>query len=416
MRWLSAAVLLSLSCSEATNPTGPVGAGASIALSEAVLDLMAHESRTLTVVDGFGSAVTNSVVWSSSDTTVVRVDGEGLVTGAKHGSARIEARVGELTASAPVSVTGFVMPLQGVLNEDFYFHSYMDVGAGPVFQDYNCGEKAYDGHLGVDIVIQNFTRMDQGVNVVAAARGTVVATHDGEFDRQVEWLDGVTSNSVAINHAEGYETRYFHFKKNSVAVSVGEEVVAGTVLGQVGSSGISTRPHLHFELRRFGEAVSSFSGPCGDQLDYWAETLPYQDEFHLIQLDVTNRELQRGDLKQGVPSLDTLYTSDFVATFWFELHNVQARVSSSISIYRPDGTLFRERTHIHPSFASRYTWWYWWFVPTLGNNPGTWTVDYSYGGVMYGSKQFELVAATRPHPIAGRTPSGESRMAGSVRF
>lgn len=403
VNWRLATALLALSCSDATNPSSdatnpsnPAGPEPSIALSEVVLDIMVHESRTLTVVDGSGNAVTNSVVWSSSDTAVVRVDGEGLVTGAKHGNARVEARVGELTASAPVSVTGFIMPLEGVLNEDFYFHSYMDLGAGPVLLDYNCGEKTYDGHRGVDIAIRNFAHMDQGVNVVAAARGTVAETHDGEFDRQTEWLDGVTANYVVIDHAEGYKTRYWHLTKNSVVVAEGQQVVAGTVLGQVGSSGISTRPHLHFELNRSGEAVSSFAGSCGDNLDYWAETLPYQDEFHLIQLGVTNREMQQGDIKQGVPSLDTLYTSDVVATVWYELHNVQADVSSHISIYRPDGTLFRERTHIHSGFASRAYRWSSWYMTGLADSPGTWTVDYSYGGVMYGTKQFELVAATAP--------------------
>ena len=58
---------------------------------------------------------------------------------------------------------------------------------------------------------------------------------------------------VAIDHGDDSETRYAHL--SSVAVAAGELVRQGDVIGYVGSTGASTGPHLHFELRFDGRAV-----------------------------------------------------------------------------------------------------------------------------------------------------------------
>jgi murein DD-endopeptidase MepM/ murein hydrolase activator NlpD len=58
---------------------------------------------------------------------------------------------------------------------------------------------------------------------------------------------------VEIDHGGGFTTRYAHLK--SIEVAVGEEVAAGTIVGEVGSSGRSTGPHLHYEIRKDGDAL-----------------------------------------------------------------------------------------------------------------------------------------------------------------
>ena len=55
---------------------------------------------------------------------------------------------------------------------------------------------------------------------------------------------------IVIGHAEGWKTYYAHL--NSFAVSVGQNVSTGTLIGKVGSTGGSTGPHLHYEQRRNG--------------------------------------------------------------------------------------------------------------------------------------------------------------------
>jgi murein DD-endopeptidase MepM/ murein hydrolase activator NlpD len=69
---------------------------------------------------------------------------------------------------------------------------------------------------------------------------------------------------VVVRHGEGLETMYAHLRE--VVVLSGQTVVAGAVLGHEGSTGMSTGPHLHFEVRRAGMAVdpiTSFPGVFG---------------------------------------------------------------------------------------------------------------------------------------------------------
>jgi murein DD-endopeptidase MepM/ murein hydrolase activator NlpD len=82
-----------------------------------------------------------------------------------------------------------------------------------------------------------------GTEVAAAARGTVV--HAGPA--------GTYGNLVTVRHDNGFETRYAHLSE--VGVKVGDLVEAGAELGKVGTTGYSTGPHLHFEVRRDGQPI-----------------------------------------------------------------------------------------------------------------------------------------------------------------
>ena len=56
-----------------------------------------------------------------------------------------------------------------------------------------------------------------------------------------------------INHGGGVETRYGHMSRSNVVA--GQHVQRGDVIGYVGSTGLSTGPHLHYEVRIDGQAV-----------------------------------------------------------------------------------------------------------------------------------------------------------------
>lgn len=92
-------------------------------------------------------------------------------------------------------------------------------------------------HPGLDIAART------GTPVVAAAAGRVI--HAGPA--------GTYGNMIAVQMADGTETRYAHL--SAVDVKVGDLVGAGAHLGAVGSTGRSTGPHLHFEVRQAGKAV-----------------------------------------------------------------------------------------------------------------------------------------------------------------
>jgi murein DD-endopeptidase MepM/ murein hydrolase activator NlpD len=65
---------------------------------------------------------------------------------------------------------------------------------------------------------------------------------------------GSAGNAVVIDHPDGTTTKYFHLMDNSIKVRVGQQIQPGQVVGNVGSTGRSTGPHLHFEVWRNGRA------------------------------------------------------------------------------------------------------------------------------------------------------------------
>jgi hypothetical protein len=150
----------------------------------------------------------------------------------------------------------------------FYPTAYRDEGS----RDWECGSFYYSSHRGSDFGVGSWSGMSDGRDVTAAKGGVVVTANDGEFD-QCSTGDcaggGGFGNYVAIEHDDGTTTYYAHMAQWSVAVNSGETVSCGQVLGQVGSSGYSTGPHLHFEPRQSGASFEPFSGSCGAWSSSW---------------------------------------------------------------------------------------------------------------------------------------------------
>lgn len=95
-------------------------------------------------------------------------------------------------------------------------------------------------------------RSHYGVDLAAPVGTPVYATADGVVAR-AGWL-GSYGNLVQLAHAGGYETRYAHLSQ--FAVAPGQQVRAGELIGLIGSTGRSTGPHLHYEVRINGIAVN----------------------------------------------------------------------------------------------------------------------------------------------------------------
>ena len=93
------------------------------------------------------------------------------------------------------------------------------------------GGRAYEFHAGLDI------DGEKGDTVVAPANGIV--TKSG--------VQGGYGNMIEIDHGNGLMTRYGHLSK--IDVQVGDQINRGQIIGYIGSTGRSTGPHLHYELR-----------------------------------------------------------------------------------------------------------------------------------------------------------------------
>lgn len=96
-------------------------------------------------------------------------------------------------------------------------------------------------------------RIHKGVDWAAPVGTPIMAAFDGEISFQGD--GGSYGNLVKITHANGRETRYAHMQRFAMASGVGTKVKAGDVIGYIGTTGLSTGPHLHFELYQNGEAI-----------------------------------------------------------------------------------------------------------------------------------------------------------------
>jgi murein DD-endopeptidase MepM/ murein hydrolase activator NlpD len=97
--------------------------------------------------------------------------------------------------------------------------------------------------------ILGYARFHRGVDIGAAWGTPIMAATDGRVVT-AGWGSGY-GNMVQLNHAGGLSTRYGHMSR--VAVRAGQTVRQGQVIGYVGSTGMSTGPHLHYELYRNGQ-------------------------------------------------------------------------------------------------------------------------------------------------------------------
>lgn len=96
-----------------------------------------------------------------------------------------------------------------------------------------------------------YGRMHEGIDLAAPHGTDVYATGDAVVTR-ANWQRGY-GNIIELNHGFGYRTRYAHLQK--VFVKSGDSVSRGALIGTVGSTGVSTGPHLHYEVHFRGNHV-----------------------------------------------------------------------------------------------------------------------------------------------------------------
>lgn len=103
--------------------------------------------------------------------------------------------------------------------------------------------------------VLGYRRMHSGLDFRASYGTPVVAVTDATV--QSAGRAGGCGNAVRLNHGGGLSTRYCHMSR--MAVSSGQRVRRGQVIGYVGSTGLSTGPHLHYEMYRGGHSINPAS-------------------------------------------------------------------------------------------------------------------------------------------------------------
>jgi len=103
--------------------------------------------------------------------------------------------------------------------------------------------------------ILGFTKMHTGTDFAAPTGTPILASGDGLVVR-AQWCGG-GGNCVKIKHNRVYQTVYAHMSKFGRGIKKGAKVKQGQIIGYVGSTGLSTGPHLHYEVIENGRKINS---------------------------------------------------------------------------------------------------------------------------------------------------------------
>jgi murein DD-endopeptidase MepM/ murein hydrolase activator NlpD len=190
------------------------------------LGSLADERRNLVTLAGMRRRSVATEVAEMEDLSAAEEASlEGLIL-ERERELEAQQRAAGISGGADRSGAGgmFSWPVTGTITSPFGWRSN-PFGGAPEF------------HQGLDIAAPT------GTTVTAAAGGTVI---------MAQWYGGY-GNYILIDHGGGYSTGYGHL--SAIYVTTGQSVQRGQAIGAVGSTGQSTGPHLHFEVRIAGKPV-----------------------------------------------------------------------------------------------------------------------------------------------------------------
>jgi murein DD-endopeptidase MepM/ murein hydrolase activator NlpD len=308
---------------------------------------------------------------------------------------------------------------------------FVDLDASAGIRDFACNSRTYDGHNGIDFMLAPYAwRMMDGkdVEIIAAAPGVIVDKQDGNFDRQCSSAGSPPANYVVVRQDDGFFAYYWHMKSGSVTRrSVGRRVVAGDVLGLVGSSGRSTGPHLHFELRTRGgfQGVTAdpFAGVCGARRTKWRHQ-PEDVDTEIVR--IATHSVEPPSQSDWCANPDPGYADTFAsgARVYTAVYLRDQRPDTpvTLTVRRPNGQVFSQWTSSPVAQVYPFVYWYGWIdLPTSGAE-GRWTFAATIEGK---TLEHVFVVGSSPQPArlrvaveptsASATPRQAARFKVTVR-
>lgn len=264
----------------------------------------------------------------------------------------------------------FVLPLACTPGTDCWVMNYVDTGpAGDgVATDPLCGKRSYEKNKGTVFTLRDIPQMERGMNVVATRDGVVKKVRSGEPDRiatekdlkETQAEQKECGNAVLIDHGGGVQSVYCHLKMNSITVKPGDRIKAGNAIGQVGLSGYTTFPQLHFGITSKGSVIDPFTGlnatdSCGTvKRRLWdsSVTLEYEPAvFYNAGFSGVIPSLRNIDAGHGRQT--SLPTTTSVIAFWVGIFGADKGDVITMDITGPDGTVVASRTITQESPQTR---------------------------------------------------------------
>jgi murein DD-endopeptidase MepM/ murein hydrolase activator NlpD len=287
-------------------------------------------------------------------------------------------------SAAPSNAIFKFFPQAGTLWQDLFIGNYVDVDPTAGVLDFECNARAYNGHNGHDVSINSFQYQAIGVPVFAVQDGTVTLATDGNPDQNTQAL-GQPDNTVRIDHGGGLETRYHHMKNGSIAVSVGQQVVAGQQIGSTASAGNSTYPHLHFGTYQDGVLFEPSSGACRPGPSNWVSQVPTFTEPRMLDFTFGTSAFT-GD--RAFPFDNVVRQGSFVNTGVVQTVHLRLRIMNwpatpavNWVFRRPDGTTAVNYNGSTAGGPYNSAHWGYNFNVNFNQN-GTWLVELSLNGTL----------------------------------
>lgn len=339
------------------------------------------------------TAVGGEYVYENSEPCLSVAEHSAIATRLYENAARLRAE-GVLpdVDDRRLLLTTFDWPLRqkSALGYNSYYgiSNFVDQNPNTGLLDYNCDDRTYDGHNGIDISTWPFPWYiydNDLVEIIAGAAGVIIGKDDGQDDDHCSCSG--TWNAVYIQHADGSIAWYGHLKNNSLTnKAVGASVVAGEYLGVLASSGCSTGPHLHFEVYEStpyidANLIDPFSGACNSNntQSWWADQKANREPTINAVLTHSAPPLHGCPGVDEVPNFDNSFTPDDEIFTAFYFHDQIAGSTCDFRLIEPDNTVYSTWDMVFDDTYS-FSWWYWsWYLPTNGSF-GTWKLEASYQG------------------------------------
>ena len=268
------------------------------------------------------------------------------------------------TYESRADVPQFIFPIECKLGETCWTVNYVDMNPNPdAVEDFNCGHRTYEGHKGTDFAVRHLGDIAAGINILAGADGTVLRRRDGETDtiKAPEDLEKIADankncgNAVILDHGSGVFSQYCHLKNGSITVKPGQRVKEGDIIGQMGHSGVTEFPHLHFQVMWEGQIMDPFSGnemsqgcvtktPPAKPLWHVRTPVAYQAGA-LFDAGFASDTPDFQAVQRGVASPDMIAPLEKALVFWAAFYGVQKGDQMTLTITAPDGTIFADRAN-----------------------------------------------------------------------
>ncbi len=277
------------------------------------------------------------------------------------------------TAHAKPKTPQFTFPIECALGTDCWAVNYVDTNpATNSAQDHTCGARTYEAHKGTDFALRNHATMQEGVNILAAMDGKIMRFRDSETDtiKAKADLQTITKNNkdcgngILIDHTtagfQGLQTMYCHLKKDSVKVEKGQIVKAGQPIAQIGHSGNTEFPHLHFGVFWEGGVIDPFTGALNtDGCTAFKNNLwraPDKVKYEPIALydgGFLGNVPDFDKIKRGTDTPPPPSRNANAFLLWVALYGAEKDDEITLNITAPNDSSYAQRTEIQETTRAR---------------------------------------------------------------